>query len=142
MPLIIQIKSLIISLFLGMVISFLYSFINRLTYKFKKRLIRYLIEIIMMAFFSFCYVMVNVVVNDGQINIYMILCLIIGAILYERYYAIYLLYLFEGIINIIRVIFSPLIFIFDKIYGILKQVKERVRRWRKKEELTMEKSED
>lgn len=132
MPLIIQIKSLIISLFLGMVISFLYSFINRLTYKFKKRLIRYLIEIIMMAFFSFCYVMVNVVVNDGQINIYMILCLIIGAILYERYYAIYLLYLFEGIINIIRVIFSPLIFIFDKIYGILKQVKERVRRWRKK----------
>lgn len=142
MPLIVQIKSLIISLFLGLIISFLYSLINRLTYRFKNTVIRYVIEILMMAFFSFCYVMVNVYVNDGQINFYMILFLIIGAILYERFYAIYLLYLFEGLMRIIKIIFSPVLFIFDLIYGILKKVKRRVKKWqRKKEKSTMEKSE-
>lgn len=142
MLLIVQIKSLIISLFLGLIISFLYSLINRLTYRFKNTVIRYVIEIMMMAFFSFCYVMINVYVNDGLINFYMILFLIAGAILYERFYAIYLLYLFEGLMRIIKIIFSPVLFIFDLIYGILKKVKRRVKKWRrKKEKLTMEKSE-
>lgn len=142
MSLIVQIKSLIISLFLGLIISFLYSLINRLTYRFKNTVIRYVIEIMMMAFFSFCYVMINVYVNDGLINFYMILFLIAGAILYERFYAIYLLYLFEGLMGIIKIIFSPVLFIFDLIYGILKKVKRRVKKWRrKKEKLTMEKSE-
>ncbi len=142
MSLIVQIKSLIISLFLGLIISFLYSLINRLTYRFKNTVIRYVIEIMMMAFFSFCYVMINVYVNDGLINFYMILFLIAGAILYERFYAIYLLYLFEGLMRIIKIIFSPVLFIFDLIYGILKKVKRRVKKWRrKKEKLTMEKSE-
>ncbi|MBS5114933.1 MAG: hypothetical protein KHY88_04435 [Erysipelotrichaceae bacterium] len=142
MSLIVQIKSLIISLFLGLIISFLYSLINRLTYRFKNTVIRYVIEIMMMSFFSFCYVMINVYVNDGLINFYMILFLIAGAILYERFYAIYLLYLFEGLMRIIKIIFSPVLFIFDLIYGILKKVKRRVKKWRrKKEKLTMEKSE-
>lgn len=142
MSLIVQIKSLIISLFLGLIISFLYSLINRLTYRFKNTVIRYVIEIMMMAFFSFCYVMINVYVNDGLINFYMILFLIAGAILYERFYAIYLLYLFEGLMRIIKIIFSPVLFIFDLIYGIFKKVKRRVKKWRrKKEKLTMEKSE-
>ncbi|MFR1448418.1 MAG: spore cortex biosynthesis protein YabQ [Beduini sp.] len=142
MSLIVQIKSLIISLFLGLIISFLYSLINRLTYRFKNTVIRYVIEIMMMAFFSFCYVLINVYVNDGLINFYMILFLIAGAILYERFYAIYLLYLFEGLMCIIKIIFSPVLFIFDLIYGILKKVKRRVKKWRrKKEKLTMEKSE-
>lgn len=142
MSLIVQIKSLIISLFLGLIISFLYSLINRLTYRFKNTVIRYVIEIMMMAFFSFCYVMINVYVNDGLINFYMILFLIAGAILYELFYAIYLLYLFEGLMRIIKIIFSPVLFIFDLIYGILKKVKRRVKKWRrKKEKLTMEKSE-
>lgn len=142
MSLIVQIKSLIISLFLGLIISFLYSLINRLTYRFKNTVIRYVIEIMMMAFFSFCYVMINVYVNDGLINFYMILFLIAGAILYERFYAIYLLYLFEDLMRIIKIIFSPVLFIFDLIYGILKKVKRRVKKWRrKKEKLTMEKSE-
>ena len=129
MSLIVQIKSLIISLFLGLIISFLYSLINRLTYRFKNTVIRYVIEIMMMAFFSFCYVMINVYVNDGLINFYMILFLIAGAILYERFYAIYLLYLFEGLMRIIKIIFSPVLFIFDLIYGILKKVKRRVKKW-------------
>ncbi len=132
MELIIQIKSLVISCLLGIFISMTYSFINRLFYRLRRNILRYIIEIIMMICFSYVYVITVVYVNDGIITLYMMITFLIGIYLYEKYYAKHFLVLYEAILRLLRYILSPFIFIFRKICVILKKIRNRVIRWQRK----------
>lgn len=133
MSLSLQFLSLVISFTYGLIMAFIYSLVNRLFFVLRHTLIRYLVEMVMMAMFSFLYVMVNVYINDGQINLYMILCLILGLMSYERYYAIYCLYYMEYIMKGINYIFRPVVFIFKKICAIFNRIGKKVGQWHKKE---------
>lgn len=112
--------------------GFIYSTINRLVFVLRKTILRYLLEMVMMAAFSFLYVIVNVYINDGRINLYMLLCLMMGLIMYEHYYAVYTLYYMEYVMRGLKYIFSPCVFIFKKICGIFKLCKKKVRQWLRK----------
>ncbi|MFQ6861173.1 MAG: spore cortex biosynthesis protein YabQ [Beduini sp.] len=132
MSLSVQFLSLLVSFAYGLIMGFIYSAINRLVFVLRKTILRYLLEVVMMAAFSFLYVIVNVYINDGQINLYMLLCLTMGLIMYEHYYAVYTLYYMEYVMRGLKYIFSPCVFIFKKICGILKLCKKKVRQWLRK----------
>lgn len=132
MSLSVQFLSLLVSLAYGLMMGFIYSAINRLVFVLRKTILRYLLEVVMMAAFSFLYVIVNVYINDGQINLYMLLCLLAGLIMYEHYYAVYTLYYMEYVMRGLKYIFSPCIFIFNKICGIFKISRKKVRQWLRK----------
>ncbi len=132
MSLSIQFLSLVVSFAYGLIMGFIYSIINRFVYILRKTILRYLLEVVMMAAFSFLYVMMNVYINDGQVNVYMLICLILGLVLYEHYYAIYTLYYMEYIMQGLKYILSPGIFIFKKFYGIVTILKKKVRQWLRK----------
>lgn len=132
MSLSVQFLSLLVSLAYGLMMGFIYSAINRLVFVLRKTILRYLLEVVMMAAFSFLYVIVNVYINDGQINLYMLLCLLAGLIMYEHYYAVYTLYYMEYVMRGLKYIFSPCIFIFNKICGIFKISRKKVRQWLQK----------
>lgn len=144
MSLTIQFTSLLVSFVYGLMMGFIYSVVNRLFYLFRKTILRLVIEMVMMAIFSFLYVMTNVYINDGQTNIYMLICLIAGLIVYEHYYAVYSLYYLEFLMKGLSFIFSPISFIFKRIYGMIKKVRKKVKQWQKikKEKWTSQKSEE
>lgn len=144
MLLIVQVRSLVLSLFLGWIFALVYSFYNRMVYHMKFWPVKFIFEVLIMVSFAYIYMMSNVKVNQGQISIYMILCLILGIVVFELYYAPYFLYCIEKIMRFFSFIFRPVLFIFNQICAIFIGIKKRVKLWqkRKKEKLIIQEYED
>lgn len=138
MELSIQVQSLAFCFLYAFFFCFLYAFFNRFFYKIRKSFVRYLLEIVFCGLAAIIFFFILLEINNGSINLYMIVCFIIGLFVYEIIYARYVLVYYEKVIKFFRYIFSPLRFIFKQISAILKHSKKVMKKWlsrrRKKEE--------
>ena len=132
MQLIIQFQGIAYSFVYSLLFSFLYSFINRLFYRYKKKIVRFILQICIGTCFGFTYYYGLLIINNGVFRIYFFIGLIMGYIVYENYYAFYVLLLMEKWMKVIKKLLKPISFIFSRIRGILKKAKKKVRKWIKR----------
>lgn len=141
MELLVQVQSLVFCFLYAFFFCFVYSFFNRFFYKIRKSFFRYVLEICFWGVASALFFFLLLEINNGVINFYMIVCFIIGLLLYEIVYARYILLYYEKLMKIIRHLFSPLLFIFRKINAILRNSKKVMKKWlsrREKKEENLE----
>ena len=134
MTLTVQLQSIAFSFFFGFFFSGFYSFINRLFYRYRKRLIRYFLQVIVGFLVGLLYFLGMVKINDGIIRFYYFIALLIGYLFYEINYAMYCLILLERFMKLLKKILLPLLLVFRKIHGIIKIIRKRVKKWHKKHE--------
>lgn len=127
MDLVKQIQVIGYSLVFGFVFTFFYCLINRLFYKYRQRLIRFIVQIIVGIIFGYIYYWGLFKINNGVIRIYFLVCILSGYILYQNYYSYYMYYLIEKIVKMIKYILRPIIFLFRKVDVIIKHIKKVVR---------------
>jgi hypothetical protein len=132
MKLLNQFQGVVYSFVYSILFSFLYSFINRLFFKYKKNILRYLLQICIGIIFGVTYYYGLLIINHGILRLYYFVGLVMGYIIYENYYAFYMLLWLEKVMKIIKKLLSPIIFIFQKFHGILKAVKKKVKLWHRK----------
>ena len=71
--------------------------------------------------------------NEGIVRGYFLVFLLGGYLVYSRYYAYYLLYGLEKIVHFFKRIFSPFIFFFRYINGIIqKRIGRMKKKWQKR----------
>lgn len=132
MSLITQFQCLIYSFSFGFVMTGVYHILNRLLYGIPL-VIRYVLQCLMGIGFGFLYFYGLVFFNEGILRMYFFILMFLGYLLYSRYYAYYLLYGLEKIINIFKRIFSPFIFFFRYINGIIqKRIGRMKTKWQKR----------
>lgn len=131
MDLVKQLQGVVYSAVYGLLFSFIYSFINRLFYRYKKKIIRFIIQVCVGVLFGFTYYYGLIVINNGVIRIYFIISILIGYIIYEQYYALPSLIVIENIMKIIKQVLRPMYFFFHKIHVIINKVKKVVK-WPKR----------
>lgn len=134
MDLVVQLQGVVYSFVYGLLFSFLYSLINRLFYRYKKKIIRFIIQVCVGVGFGLTYYFGLLMINHGVLRIYFIISIIIGYIIYENYYAFGSLIVIENIIKTVKKILKPVYFIFHKIHGIIKKLKKKVRKWSKQKQ--------
>lgn len=130
MDLVKQIQGISYSLVFGFTFTFIYSLINRLFYKYHKRIFRLNLQIVIGIIFGYLYYLGLLVINNGVVRIYFIISMVIGYVLYLNYYSYYMFFLIEIIVSMLKYLLRPIIFIFRKISGIIKRMK-RVVKWLK-----------
>ena len=124
MPINIQIKSLLFSLFIGWLYGFFYS-IYELFPKKVPYFIHCIFEVIIQLILIYIVYIGLFLVNNGNINIYEILLFIIGKKVYYWYY----LSNSRKIVNILLKYLSPIMIVYLKIFDIIK--KQYGRRYKK-----------
>ena len=129
MTLTVQLQSTIYSFFFGFFFSGCYSFINRLFYRYRKRLIRCFIQVVIGFSIGILYFLGLIKVNDGIIRFYYFIALLMGYLFYEIYYAMYCLLLMERFMKRLKQLLLPLLLVFKKIHGIIKIIGKRVKKW-------------
>lgn len=135
MELVTQLQGVVYSAVFGLFFSFVYSFINRLLYRYKKKILRFIIQVGIGIGFGFTYYAGLIAINNGICRVYYIISIIVGYIIYENYYALPSLIVIENIVKMLKKVIRPIYFFFHKIHGIIKKVK-KVIKWpkRKKQE--------
>lgn len=132
MSLITQLQGVVFSFVFSLLFNAVYSFINRVFYRYRKGIVRFILQIFIGATFGFIYYYGLLIINDGIIRMYFVVSLIMGYIVYEHYYAIPILIIIERLMKIIKKLLRPIYFILNKIRGIIKKMKKRVKRWSRK----------
>ena len=136
MSLITQLQGVVYSFVFGLVFNFVYGFINRVFYKYREGIIRFILQIFIGISFGCIYYYGLLVINDGIIRIYFIISIIMGYIVYEHYYALAILMVIERLIIIIKKLLKPIYFIFRKFRAIMREVKKKVKKkWPRKKSL-------
>jgi hypothetical protein len=130
-----QFQGLVFCFLYALFFSFVYSFFNRLFYKIRKSILRYLLEIFICGVAAILFFFLLVKINYGFLNFYMIICFVLGLFVYELIYARYVLAYYERIIKLIRYLFTPIHFIFRKINGIMLKYKKVMKKWKDKREI-------
>jgi hypothetical protein len=107
---------------MGMVFTFIWSFFNRIFYRYKGKLIRLFFEVILFCVFGIIYYYLLFLINNGVLSIYLPLGILIGVVIYELYYAPKFLYSFELLIKWIKVkILKPIKLAFKRLFAIIKK---------------------
>lgn len=130
MDLVKQVQGIGYSLIFGFVFTFIYSLVNRLLYKYHQRIIRLFLQVIIGIIFGYLYYLGLLKINNGVIRIYFFVSILVGYILYLNYYNYYMFFLIELIVKMIKYILKPILFLFQKVNGIIRRVK-KVMRWPK-----------
>ncbi len=133
MDLLNQIQVSIYSLFFGAIFLFFFSFINRLF--FKLTILKNLMIIFYFLIMTIIYFYLLVILNNGVLRIYYPLFILLGAFLYQKFYAPYVLRFFEKIVSKLNKIFiRPIYLKISKIKSILKNKKEKRKNGKRKKE--------
>ncbi|MCD7809299.1 MAG: hypothetical protein LUH02_08145 [Erysipelotrichaceae bacterium] len=110
-----------------------YHIVNRICMKIPI-ILRYMIQIILGFFIGFMYYYGLVYLNDGILRMYFFIVIFLGFVVYQKYYAKYMLYYLEIILRFIRRILTPFFFFFHSINAIILRNKKKVENiWRKRE---------
>ena len=132
MSLIVQFQCLFYSFLFGFVMTGVYHIMNRLLYG-VPMFLRYICQCLIGICFGMLYFYGLVFLNEGILRLYFFIFMLMGYLLYSHYYAYYLLYFLEKIVSIFKRIFSPFIFFFRYINGIIKKRIGRMKRkWQKR----------
>lgn len=132
MSLIVQFQCLFYSFLFGFVMTGVYHIMNRLLYGIPMFL-RYICQCLIGICFGMLYFYGLVFLNEGILRLYFFIFMLMGYLLYSHYYAYYLLYFLEKIVSIFKRIFSPFIFFFRCINGIIqKRIGRMKRKWQKR----------
>ncbi len=142
MKLVQQLQGVAYSFIFGLLFSFVYGFINRLFYKYRKGIIRFILQIFIGLAFGFIYYYGILIINNGVIRLYFIASIIMGYIIYEHYYALPLLIIIERIIKVIKRILKPIYFIFNRLRVIMKKMKKVIKWPKRKKEKSLEQQSD
>lgn len=121
----VQIQLIIMSILFGFIFMIFYSFINEIFYKSK---IRIFFELPLFLIGTITYYILIYKINGGFLNIYLILFLLIGILLYQSFYSKLFLYKYVNIHK--KIIF------FLKKHAIIKKKKERKKKNGKKRSTT------
>ena len=78
----IQFEVVLICLLSGYLFMIVFEFINRMLYKQKGKISRFVIELIVFISYTFAFFLVMLKTNNNDLNIYIPLFLLLGAILY------------------------------------------------------------
>jgi hypothetical protein len=81
-----QIQSFVYSILIGMVFTFIWSFFNRVFYKLKGTFRRLVFEAVLFSMFGVVYYYLLFLINNGVLNIYLPLGLLVGVVIYQLYY--------------------------------------------------------
>lgn len=124
MTLLVQIQVAIFSFFFGAIFLLFFGFINRLFFK-----ITFVKNILIIAYFllmSIIYFYLLVLLNDGILRIYYPLFIILGAFMYQKFYAPYFLRFYEKIVLLFnKYLINPIRLKINKRKSILKLKKEK-----------------
>ena len=132
MSLIVQFQCLFYSFLFGFVMTGVYHIMNRLLYG-VPIFLRYICHCLIGICFGMLYFYGLVFLNEGILRLYFFIFMLMGYLLYSHYYAYYLLYFLEKIVSIFKRIFSPFIFFFRYINGIIqKRIGRMKRKWQKR----------
>ncbi len=132
MSLIIQFQCLVYSFLFGFVMTGVYHIINRFLYGIPLW-IRYFLQCLIGSVFGVLYFAGLVFFNEGVLRGCFFIFIFLGYLMYSRYYAYYLLYGLEKIVRIFKRIFSPFIFFFRYINGIIqKRIGRMKKKWQKR----------
>ena len=130
-----QVQSIALSLLFGMIFMFFYEVLKRL---FLRRcfVLKLICELNLFVSFAYIYYVLNVYVNEGYLNIYIPLFIMVGIYLYHKFYSKYILIFLEKIIELInKKIISKLKLEIARLYGIINS-RKRVRKDAKKQQST------
>lgn len=132
-----QIQIIVFGILYGFIGSVVYSIFN---YIFYKRIItRLLIEVPLFLGMTLVYFHAMIKINDGKLNIYQPLWLIMGCLIYLKFYNCYFLPFFVKILNKISIkLFLPFK---NKCAIIKKKLAKKVKRHGKKRTTTPNKME-
>ncbi len=132
MSLIIQFQCLFYSFLFGFIMTGVYHVVNRFLYGIPLW-IRYIIQCCLGMIYGVLYFYGLVFFNEGIVRGYFLVFLFGGYLVYSRYYAYYLLYGLEKIVRFFKRIFSPFIFFFRYINGIIqKRIGRMKKKWQKR----------
>ena len=132
MSLIVQFQCLFYSFLFGFVMTGVYHIMNRLLYG-VPMFLRYICQCLIGICFGMLYFYGLVFLNEGILRLYFFIFMLMGYLLYSHYNAYYLLYFLEKIVSIFKRIFSPFIFFFRYINGIIqKRIGRMKRKWQKR----------
>lgn len=134
MTLLQQFQSLVYSFLFSLFFCMIYAFYNRLIYRFRHHVLSYVMEFLLAIITGLGYYQILVYINGGHFNLYMIACLVLGVMVFERWYAFYYLLFLERVVIVLKKYFRPLYFIFRKFIVIMKKSKRVMKRWHKKKE--------
>jgi len=121
----VQIQLMVMSILFGFIFMIIYSFFNELFYKNRFRII---IELPLFVFGTLLYFFFLYKINGGFLNIYLILFILIGILIYTLFYI--KLFLFKY-----TIIHKKIILFFNK-HAIIKKKKERKKKNGKKRSTT------
>lgn len=128
-----QIRGIFFSFFCAFFMCLIYTFLNRIMYRFKLTIIRIVIQLMVGSVFGLLYYFGLVIINDGIISIYFIVFFCLGYFVFQTYYCHKWLITLEKIIMLIKFILTPIYFLFRKFRGIMSKVK-KVIKWQEVEE--------
>lgn len=122
-----QFQSIVLSISFGMFFMFIYSLFYRLFSK-RKFFIRFPFELILFISLTNLFYILNIYINEGILNIYIPLFIVIGMILYKVFYDKYIMKYFNKLIDIInKLVIDKLKLAIKNIYDIIKNKK---RKWK------------
>ena len=126
-----QFQAIIYSFIFGIIGSMIYATINRLFYRYKTKLLRLLLQVILGIGFALLYYTLLVQINNGLVRAYFLAMIVLGYIIYEQYYACGFLRILEYGMIIIKRLIYPIHYLLRYIHVIM--LVRRVKRWLKKE---------
>lgn len=132
MSLVTQLQGTGYSFVCGMILTFIYHFINYYLYKIKYRIVRYLMQVVMGVVFAGGYYFGLLVINDGILRSYFLCALLAGYIVYQNILSEKMYLVILKVDHLLMKVCRPLRIAFYKINGIIKYTK-KVIRWQKKD---------
>ena len=128
-----QFQSIVLSFSFGMFFIFIYSIFDYLFSKYKW-FVRLPFESVLFLTMTSIFFKLNVYVNEGLLNIYIPLFMIIGFLIYIKFYRKYIIKILNNVCLFVKhKITDKLVVEFKKIYGIIKN-KKRVKKNAKKQQ--------
>lgn len=132
MSLVIQLQGIGYSFVCGMILTFIYHFINYYLYKIKYRIVRFFMQIVMGIVFAGNYYLGLLVINDGILRSYFLCALLAGYIVYQNILSEKMYLIILKVDHLLMKVYHPLRIAFYKINGIIECMK-KVIRWQKKD---------
>jgi len=128
-----QFQSVVLSIVFGMFFMFMFLNHHRI-FRNKNIILRLFFKLPLFISLTYLYFYLNALVNDGLLNIYIPLFIILGMWIYHKFYSKYILKYLDKLIAFINIfIINKLKLEFKKLYGIIK-VRKKVRKDAKKQQ--------
>lgn len=131
MDLLIQFQCCVFSFVCGFLMLCVYHLIHRIIWRLPF-VFKLILHFIMGVLIAFVFYSGLVYFNYGILNIYEFIFLLLGYLVYQKFYAYYEMIFIEKGIRIVKKLFSPFIFFLRKINAIMKSRMRKVMgKWQK-----------